>query len=72
MLHRTIPFSRAPSADSSVGFLTHGPKSSFYVYSETADPDGLRSVMGLAYGEAGVACELVEYPTLRFVACGVR
>lgn len=30
-----------------------GPKSSFYVHSETADPDGLRSVLALAYGEAG-------------------
>lgn len=30
-----------------------GPKSSFYVHSETADPDGLRSVLALAHGEAG-------------------
>ena len=30
-----------------------GPKSSFYVHSETADPDGLRTVLAHAYGEAG-------------------
>lgn len=30
-----------------------GPKKSFYIHSETADPDGLRSVLALAYGEAG-------------------
>ena len=30
-----------------------GPKSSFYVHSETSDPDGLRSVLALAYGAAG-------------------
>ncbi|ALV47905.1 adenylate cyclase (plasmid) [Arthrobacter alpinus] len=31
----------------------HGPKSSFYIHSETADPDGLRSVLTLAHGETG-------------------
>lgn len=30
-----------------------GPKSSFYIHLETADPEGLRSVLALAYGEAG-------------------
>ncbi|MBT2555554.1 class IV adenylate cyclase [Arthrobacter sp. ISL-5] len=30
-----------------------GPKTSFYVHSETSDPDGLRSVLALAYGESG-------------------
>lgn len=30
-----------------------GPKPSFYLHSETSDPDGLRSVLALAYGEVG-------------------
>lgn len=30
-----------------------GPKPSFYVHSETSDPDGLRSVLAVAYGEVG-------------------
>ncbi|UXM91601.1 class IV adenylate cyclase [Paenarthrobacter sp. JL.01a] len=30
-----------------------GPKPSFYVHSETTDPDGLRSVLADAYGELG-------------------
>lgn len=30
-----------------------GPKPSFYVHSATADPDGLRQVLSLAYGESG-------------------
>lgn len=30
-----------------------GPKPSFYVHSETSDPDGLRSVLTDAYGEVG-------------------
>ncbi|MDJ0315822.1 class IV adenylate cyclase [Arthrobacter sp. H35-MC1] len=30
-----------------------GPKTSFYIHSETADPEGLRSVLAHAYGEAG-------------------
>lgn len=30
-----------------------GPKPSFFVHSETSDPDGLRAVLALAYGEAG-------------------
>ncbi|ALO65441.1 adenylate cyclase [Arthrobacter alpinus] len=30
-----------------------GPKPSFYVHCETSDPDGLRSVLALAYGKVG-------------------
>ncbi len=30
-----------------------GPTPSFYIHSETSDPDGLRSVLALAYGDAG-------------------
>jgi predicted adenylyl cyclase CyaB len=30
-----------------------GPKPSFYVHSETSDPDGLRSVLTEAYGQVG-------------------
>ncbi|MEZ2390644.1 class IV adenylate cyclase [bacterium RCC_150] len=30
-----------------------GPKPSFYVHSETSDPDGLRAVLADAYGEVG-------------------
>ncbi|MFF2841668.1 class IV adenylate cyclase [Paenarthrobacter sp. NPDC057981] len=30
-----------------------GPKPSYYVHSETSDPEGLRSVLAIAYGEAG-------------------
>jgi len=30
-----------------------GPKSSYYECSDTSDPDGLRSVLTLAYGVAG-------------------
>ncbi|MFC8040951.1 class IV adenylate cyclase [Paenarthrobacter sp. NPDC057355] len=30
-----------------------GPKPSFYVHSETTDPDGLRSILADAYGELG-------------------
>jgi predicted adenylyl cyclase CyaB len=31
----------------------HGPKESFYVRTPTAEPDTLRQVLALAYGEAG-------------------
>lgn len=30
-----------------------GPKPSFYVHSETSDPDGLRSVLATSFGEGG-------------------
>ncbi|WP_396020394.1 hypothetical protein [Arthrobacter sp. ISL-72] len=30
-----------------------GPKTSFYVHSETSDPDGLRPVLALAYSGCG-------------------
>ena len=30
-----------------------GPKASFYVHSETSDPEGLQSVLTDAYGEVG-------------------
>ncbi len=32
---------------------TDGPKQSFYVITPTADPDGLRQTLTLAYGQAG-------------------